>query len=134
MKLFYENIFRIKFTQICKPAIKQFLEKYQEKKLSQRKILKRSKGEGKKKENMHMIADVSNMDNNLSSNLLKSIEQCDGKGLMTDFLNTQKRIFEESIKTKTEFTSPELIDNEAFKKIELTTIKKRKFSILDFLI
>jgi hypothetical protein len=126
MKLFYENIFRIKFTQICKPAIKEFLEKYQEKKFSQRKISKKFKKEIKKDENIHLIPDVSNMDNNLSFNILKSVEQCNGKGLMTDFLNTKKRIFEESIKTKTEFTSPELIDNEAFKKIQLTTIKKRK--------
>lgn len=157
LRLFYENIFRIKFTQICKPAIKEFLEKYESKRYSQKKKLRKSakekeekkrkqdkqelqelqkkNGEQKQMEN-HQIEDASKQDN-LYANLFKSVEKGISRRTVTDFLNTKKRIFDESIQSKngfaspeigeSEFTSPELIDNGIFKNIELTTIKKRTF-------
>ena len=129
IKLFFENIFRIKFTNICKPAIKMFLEKYQPKRISQRlKKIDLSKIKNLEKDNLsHKVPDPSCIDNNLSLNLLKSVEQHNAQNLISDYLNTKKRIFQESIRIKTEFTSPELTGSQAFQKIQLTTIKKSKF-------
>jgi hypothetical protein len=145
MKLFFENIFRIKFLNICKPAIKIFLKKFQAKHLKKSKSRREydnKKNESIKdmneqnsiKENIpspnpkhsESIIEASKYDNNLSFNILKSVEQCNTHDYMTDFLNTKKKRFEESIRQNKEFTSPELIGNEAFNKIQLTTVKKRE--------
>lgn len=144
MKIFFENIFRIKFLNICKPAIKIFLKKFQAKHLKKSKsrqdsIAKKNKKikEMQKKvplkENIpspnpkcsESIIEPSQYNNNLSFNILKSVEQCNAHEYMTDYLNTKKKRFEESIRQQKEFTSPDLIGNEAFNKIQLTTVKKR---------
>ena len=86
---------------------------------------------------VYEIEDQSIQDNNLFEKLSQSVNRCESMRKVTDFLNTRKRIFEQSIQGKSgisspvllesKFTSPELIDNGVFKNIELTTIKKRNF-------
>lgn len=128
MKLFFENIFRIKFLQICKPAIKIFLKKFQSKhfKKKNRSGIKKKEKASPHSQSSRTTIDPSIQDNNLSLNLLKSVEHNNTQNFMADFLDTKKKKFEESIRINKEFTSPDLIGNEAFKKIQLTTVKKRR--------
>ena len=108
---FFSNLVKIKNLSICKPVIRNFLIRYQEfKDLRDLKLQK------------YKIPDNS-LPNNLAQNLMKSIEPFNGQLILSDYLNTKKKSFQNDMKANGRFSSPQLIGNEVFKNIKLSTVK-----------